>query len=312
MRVIFFGTADFAVPSLERLAGDRHIIVMCVTQPDRPQGRGLAPAPSPVKRAATTLGVLLSQPERPRAELFQSLQPDVGVVIAYGQLIRNDLLTLPSHGMFGVHPSLLPKYRGAAPVAWALLNGETTTGVSIFRLTERLDAGEIASQQPVTIDPQEDAEALIRRLAHLGAAELLRVLDALEAGRLTLRPQDESQATSAPKLTKVQGQVDWRQSAETIARLVRATNPWPGATTHWQGSSLKVWRVSLADAGQPPHDVEPGTVVHVAADWVDVTTGSGILRLHEVQPAGRRRMTIREFMAGHPLKVGERFGSQDA
>jgi len=308
MRVIFFGTSAFAVPSLEQLVAHHHIVAMCVTQPDRPQGRGLACEPSPVKQVALRFGLPLSQPERVRLDLCDSLQVDVGVVAAYGQLIPDDVLKKPPHGMLGVHPSLLPKYRGASPVAWALLNGETTTGVTIFRLNERLDAGELIVQQSVAIEPTEHAETLTNRLAQLGAQQLVRALELLHTGRAMFTPQEESQATFAPKFTKAQGRIDWHQPAAVIARLVRATVPWPGAMTAWKGEALKIWSVSLPETSTAVSGAAPGTIVHVGSDGVTVATGTGALCLHEVQAAGRRRMTIKEFLAGHPMRVGERFG----
>jgi methionyl-tRNA formyltransferase len=308
MRVIFFGTADFAVPSLEQLVAHGHTIVMCATQPDRPQGRGLIREPSPVKQAALRLGLPLSQPERLHVNLFESLRPEVGVAVAYGQLIKEDLLKVPTRGMLGVHPSLLPKYRGAAPVAWALLNGEVMTGVTIFRLNERLDAGDIIWQQALAIEPNEDAQALSGRLAQLGAQSLLRALESIGAGRTNFTRQDESQASFAPKLTKSQGRIDWRAPAEVIERLVRATTPWPGAATDWHGGSLRVWRVSVGNASAASCEASPGTVVQVAPDALTVATGQGTLAMREVQPAGRRRMSVQEFLAGHPVHVGERLG----
>ena len=306
MRVIFFGTSAFAVPSLEALHAHGHAVVMCVTQPDRPRGRGLALEPSPVKRAALRLETPLSQPEHLNAGLFGALHPDVGVVAAYGELIRRDVLALPMHGMLGVHPALLPAYRGAAPVAWAILNGETTTGVTIFKLNERLDAGSILIRQPVAIEPDEPADALTERLARHGASALLVALEALAAGRATCELQDESQATFAPKLTKVQGQVDWRAPADAIARLVRAMSPWPGATTTYGGKPLKLWKASLEVAA--PQGLAPGTVVHIGADGMTVAAGQGAVVIREVQPPGRRRMSVKEFLAGHPVSVGDKFG----
>ena len=310
MRIIFFGTAEFAVPSLERLASaaSGQTVVMCVTQPDRPQGRGLGVEPSPVKRTAERLGLPLLQPARLQAALFETLQPEVGVVAAYGRLIPGDLLALPPQGMLGVHPSLLPKYRGAAPVAWAILSGETTTGVTIFRLNERLDAGEMLSQQPVALEAGEDAEALTNRLARLGAEELLRTLETMAAGQVRVRAQDESQASVAPKLTKAQGQIDWRQSAEVIDRLVRATIPWPGAATTWRGGALKIWSAGVGE--RVAHTTAaPGTVIDETSEALVVATGQGTLIIKEVQPAGKRRMLVKEFLAGHPIQVGEKFGN---
>ena len=198
MRVIFFGTAAYAVPSLERLAAAGHTLALCVTQPDRRQGRGLTPQPSPVKQAAARLGVNMAQPERLDGRALAGVEADVGVVAAYGQLIRREVLELPARGVIGVHPSLLPKYRGAAPVAWALLNGETQTGTTIFQLDERLDAGPILSQRALAIEPSHTTATLTERLAGMGAEELVKTLEALEAGRITPRPQEESNATYAP------------------------------------------------------------------------------------------------------------------
>lgn len=306
MRVLFFGTSAFAVPSLEALVTARHAVVLCVTQPDRPQGRGLGREPSPVKRAAARLQLPLAQPERLEASACQSVQADIGVVAAYGNLISRELLDLPRHGMLGVHPSLLPKYRGAAPVAWALLNGETATGVTIFRLNERLDAGELLTQRRVAIEHTDDAEALTGRLAQLGAEELVRGVAQLEAGQARWTPQDDAQATFAPKLTKAQGRVNWSEPAEVIERLVRAAIPWPGASTELSGETIKVWRVAVERPGAAAAGAQPGTVVHVAAEAIGVATGSGVLELLDVQPAGRRRMTVNAFLAGHPIKVGDR------
>ena len=304
MRVIFFGTSEFAVPSLERLAASAHAVVMCVTQPDRPQGRGLQREPSPIKRAAQRLALSLSQPEQLRADLFAALRPEVGVVVAYGQLIRRELLDLPAHGMLGVHPSLLPAYRGAAPIAWALLNGECATGVTIFRLNERLDAGEIVAQESAAIEPGERSDALSRRLAERGAAALLRALEAIDAGRAAFTPQEESKASMAPKLTKAQGRIDWREPAEVIERLVRATLPWPGAATSWQDKPLKI--LSVVTGGAPStRQATPGTVIEVFSDRFSVAAGAGTVVVTEVQPSGRRPMTAKAFLAGHHVRVGD-------
>ena len=304
MRVTFFGTATFAVPSLEELVAHRHAVELCVTQPDRPRGRGLKPEPSPVKQAASRLGLPLSQPERLRAKVFEGLHPEVGVAAAYGQLIGPDVLAVPTQGIVGVHPSLLPKYRGAAPVAWAILEGMTMTGVTVFRLDERLDAGDIVSQRAVAIEPGENTQQLTERLAVLGAQELLRALDAIEAGRATFTPQHEAHASVAPKLSKAQGRIDWSQTAEAIERLVRATIPWPGATTAWRGKPLRVWSASSAASTE----AAPGTVVQVQPEGLTIATGSGTLLIRELQPPGRRRMPVRAFLAGHPIQPGDRFG----
>jgi methionyl-tRNA formyltransferase len=247
------------------------------------------------------------QPERLAAALFQGLESEIGVVAAYGQLIPREVLALPTQGMLGVHPSLLPKYRGAAPIAWAILNGESTTGVSIFKLNERLDAGAMLVQQAVPIEAGEDAQGLTTRLARCGADALLRTLEMMASGQARDQAQDESSASLAPKLTKAQGEIDWHQPAESIDRLVRATIPWPGASTTWRGGSLKI--VSAGVGGShAKQTAAPGTVIDVLADALAVATGQGTLMIREVQPAGKRRMSVREFLAGRPIQVGEKFG----
>ena len=303
MRVVVFGTSAFAVPSLERVAA-RHDIVLCVTQPDRPQGRGLHLEPSPVKRAATRLGLPLIQPQRLSASGLADVTADVGVLASYGQLVPGSVLAVPTHGVLGVHPSLLPKYRGAAPIAWAILNGETATGLTIYRLDKRLDAGEILCQRQVPMTPGEDAGQLTDRLALIGAEELMRGLEALACGRARFTPQDESQASCAPKFTKEQGQIDWRQPAEQIVRMIRALTPWPGATALWRGRPLRIWSARvLASSG-----ASPGCILQVGTEAVVVGAGQGAVAVTEVQLSGKRRMRVSEFLAGHPIKPGDTLG----
>jgi methionyl-tRNA formyltransferase len=307
MRVIFFGTSDFAVPSLQRLAGSRHEVVLCVTQPDRPQGRGLRRQPSPVKQAAEALNLPLAQPEHLDATICEGRAAAVGALAAYGQMVGPDVLGSFPHGMVGVHPSLLPKYRGAAPVCWAILNGETRTGVSIFKMNERLDAGDILLQESVDILPREDAAALTGRLAVHGADMLLRALDGLAEADIQPRPQDDAEATYAPKLTKAQGAIDWTQPADVIERLVRAMTPWPGATTSWKGEAVKILR-AVPRIGEIPAGAAPGSVITVESDRLVITAGRGAVEILDVQPAGRRRQSARQFLAGHRLKPGDLLG----
>ncbi len=303
MRVVLFGTAPFAVPSLERLIHSDHIVVLCVTQPDRPCGRGLVTEPPPVKQAALRLQVPIAQPQRPTAGLFSPAQVDVGVVIAYGRLIGRELLDALPYGMVGVHPSLLPKYRGAAPITWALLNGDPMTGVSIFRLSERLDDGEVLRQRLMPVRPDDTGPILTDRLAELGAEELVAALDSLANQTARATPQDHSQATLAPKLTKADGRINWRGPAEMIERQVRALVPWPGAWTQWQKTPVRIWRARVKSTTVSG---SPGTIVDIGADGLSVAAGQGIVVLEEVQLAGRRRMSVREFLSGHPMKVGDR------
>ncbi len=308
MRIVLFGTSAFAVPSLQVLVKRGHTIVQCVTQPDRPQGRGLKPQASPVKQAAQALRLPLTEPTdlRTTQQELRALNPDVGVVIAYGRLVPSDLLQLPTQGMVGLHPSLLPKYRGASPIVWALLNGDSRTGVTVFRLNERMDAGDILTQQPVSIGPQETAEVLSVRLAAMGAGLLADSLQALEQGTASFQPQNDAAATYTTKLTKAHGLVDWTASAAAIDRMVRALNPWPGVTTSLHGRSLRVWSTALAS--QPVlASAHPGTVIQLEDAGAVVATGQGALVIQDVQPAGRRRMSVREFLAGHVLRVGDQF-----
>ena len=303
MRILFFGTAQFAVPSLDALAAHGHTIVQCITQPDRPQGRGLRVDHSPVKQAALRLNLPLAQPERLSADALRGQTAEVGVVAAYGQLIRRDVLSLPTHGILGVHPSLLPKYRGAAPVPWALLKGEAVTGMTIFRLNERMDAGEMLLQQRVPVEPHEAADALLARLAQIGAHCVIKTLEQLEHGTVSAVPQDEGQATLAPKLTKAHGRIQWSEPAQQIDRVVRATIGWPGATTSWQGRELKIW--SAAAYAHAPGG-SAGTVVAVDQSAISVAAADGIIQITEVQAAGKRRMNVKEFLAGHRISVGDR------
>jgi methionyl-tRNA formyltransferase len=210
--------------------------------------------------------------------------------------------------MLGVHPSLLPRYRGASPLAWTILNADETTGATVFRLNERLDAGDTLLQRVVPTNPQDTAEGLSERLAQLGAALLLEALERLETNQASFTPQDEAGATYAPKLTKAQGRIDWRAPAAAIDRVVRATIPWPGASTDWHGQSLKLWATSF-DSHNHGKPGEPGTVLSATAEGIVVATGEGKLRIRELQLAGRRRMGVGEFLSGHPLHVGDILGS---
>ena len=322
MRVLFFGTSAFAVPSLDALARRGHELIGCCTQPDRPKGRGLVAQPSPIKEAAVRLGIPVQEPTDLRAALpeLQRLRPDLGIVIAYGRIVPREVLDAPRHGMLGLHPSRLPKYRGADPIRAAMLAGETDTAVTIFRLNERMDAGEIALQEDVPIDPIETAEELTLRLAHRGADRLADAVDRLAAGTLTLIPQDDRQATFTSKLSKSDGAIAWDAPAERIARQVRALVPWPGVHTTWHGEPLKVWAAHVEVGSSGPGvggsiesaaagSREPGTVIRVGAEGIVVATGTGQLTITELQAPGGRRMPARDFLAGHRIVPGERFGA---
>lgn len=304
------GTSAFAVPSLEWLLASRHAVLAVVTQPDRPQGRGRRIAYSPVKRVALAQRLRVLQPRRASEPQFlaelKSLAPQVIVVAAYGQLLLPALLAIPPLGCVNVHASLLPKYRGAAPVNWALIRGERVTGVTIMLIDETLDTGPILSQSELAVDPSDDAGALQERLAACGAEALVRALDGVESGSLTPVPQDHAQATYAPKLRKEDGLIVWAQSAVDLANLIRGVTPWPGAVTTHQGKLLRVWRATprgMSGAGTPGR---VATVDRLGA-WVE--TGDGYLVLTEVQPASGRRMDAAAYARGHGLRPGDVLGT---
>ncbi len=302
MRVVFLGTPEFAVPSLERLVAAGHDVLLALTQPDRPLGRGLREGMSPVKRAALRLGLPVAQPERVRrpdsVEMLRALAPDAMVVVGYGQIIPQSVIDIPPHGIVNVHSSLLPKYRGAAPAQWAIVNGETRTGVTTMRIDAGLDTGDILLARETEIGPEETAVELNARLSLLGADLLLETLDGLAAGAIAPRKQDSSQATLAPILKKEDGLIDWRRSAESIHNLVRGMQPWPGAFTTFRGQTLRIWRTRLAP-GSEPRPLGSGSFLRL--NPLTVACGAGALELIEVQLEGRRRMSAADFANGQRI-----------
>ncbi len=303
------GTPDFAVPSLVSVAQSGHDLVGVVTRPDRPRGRGQQMQPTDVKAAVVSLGldVPVLHPESLRDENFyaqlQALEPDLFVVVAFLILPRS-VLAIPKLGSVNVHPSLLPKYRGAAPIQWAIINGETETGVTIFQLSPRVDAGDILIQQKVAIGGDETAGELYERLKVKGAELLIRAVDGMAEGSVIPVPQKDEGVSRAPKLEKEDGEIDWSKGAGDIRNLIRGTNPFPGAFTLWRAKLLKVHRATV-DTGQG----EAGTVI--GADGkrgLIVGTGEGTLALDEVQPAGKKRMSGADFVRGYRIEVGEKFG----
>lgn len=301
------GTPAFAVPSLRRLAAGGHQVAAVVTNPDRPQGRGQRLAPPPVKEAALELGLEVLQPaaldEPGLAERLTALEPDLFAVVAFSILPR-PLLALPSLGSVNLHPSLLPAYRGAAPIIWAVIRGERKTGLSTFLLNPRVDAGDLLLQEEVGIDPEETAGELEARLAPLGADLLVRTVDGLGQGVITPRRQDQSRVSRAPKLQKEDGRLDWNQPAEALRNRIRGTNPMPGAFTQWRGGLLKVHR-SRPATGRG----EPGAVLLAdPRQGLVVATGDGALLLTEVQPAGKPPMEGSAFVRGYPVQAGDHLG----
>ena len=320
MKIVFFGTPEFAVPSLDAVLAVGEVAAV-VTRADKPRGRGLRVEPPPVARAANEYALDVLQPASLRDPAFlarlRALAPDVGVLVAYGRLVPPEVLAIPPHGIVNVHPSLLPRYRGAAPVPRAIAAGDTETGVTILYLSEELDAGDIILQKTVPIGPEDTTRTLTARLAGEGAALLAEALRLIEAGRAPRLPQDHARATWAPRLMREEGRIDWGRPAGAIVNLVRACDPWPGAFTFLKGHELKIWRATAIQgdagsgtiaAGGPP---APGTVLRVPADDrtpLAVAAGEGVVHVHEVQPAAGRRMSAAAYARGRALEPGVALG----
>jgi len=310
MKIVFFGSPEAALPSLERLLAAGHGIELVITQPDKPAGRGKAPTPPPVKEMALRLGIPLLQPERIRQDervlkTLEKIAPDIIVVVAYGQIIPSAIIDLPRHRSVNVHFSLLPKYRGAAPVQWAILSGEKKTGVTVFELNEKMDEGDILSQLETDIGPRETARELEERLSGLGAGLLIDTLEKID--RLPHIRQDQAQATLAPRLHKGQGKIDWRKDAVSIDRMVRAFSPWPGAFTSFRGQRIIIHGGSPLTVPAPPLD--PGRVVEVRREGPVVCCGGDSAYLIErLQRENRKEMAAADFLHGTRIEKGDCLG----
>ncbi|HEX6948727.1 MAG TPA: methionyl-tRNA formyltransferase [Nitrospira sp.] len=305
MRIVFMGTPEFAVPSLEALLKSDDQVVGIVTQPDRPKGRGQQLSLSPVKVIAQREGLPLLQPTKMKdpgfmAELSE-WKPDVIAVAAFGRILPPAILSLPPRGCINVHGSLLPKYRGAGPIQWALINGETETGITTMLMDEGMDTGAMLLQASMAISPDDTAGSLSARLAEIGGRLLVDTLARLKAGTLTPRPQDHSQATLAPLLKKEDGAINWAMPALSIANRIRGLTPWPGAFTFLNTDRWTICRAAvISEATALP----PGQIMALRKDAIHVATGQGVLAIHELQPANSRRMPAAQYLAGHPLQVG--------
>jgi len=317
MRIVFFGTPQFAVPTLDRLLASGHSIVGVVTQPDRPRGRGQRVTEGPVKTVALAHGVPVMQPDRLKTpeflDAFARMSADLGVVAAYGKILPEDVLRIPRLGLINVHASLLPRWRGAAPVERAVMAGDTETGVTIMRVVRQLDAGPTFAMATRTIGLDETAQQVERDLARLGAELLAQVVNRMAQGHLEETPQDDTLATYAPRLTKEEGLLDWKRPAMAIHNSVRGLHPWPHAFSFLGGSRYIILRTSTGEGsgGCEPRDAAaaPGTVREASGDRFTVAAGDGLVRILEIQPEGRRPMHAREFLAGHPVRPGARFDS---
>jgi methionyl-tRNA formyltransferase len=309
LRVVFFGTPAFAVPTLEALLASRHTVVAAVTQPDRPRGRGQQTTHAPVKAAALAAGVPVLQPDSLRAaetvSSLTGLSADLGVVAAYGKILTTEVLAVPRLGLINVHASLLPRYRGAAPVHRAIVGGEHETGITIMRVVKALDAGPMLAKAHRPIGPDDTSEEVERDLARIGAALAVATIDLMQSGAVSETPQREADATYARRLTREDGAIDWSRPAGDIHNLIRGLQPWPHAFT-FLGSTRYILLRSRVDPKSS--GVPPGTIVEAAGDRLCVAAGAGVLSVLEIQAEGRRPMSAREFLAGRALPLGATFG----
>ena len=314
-KAIFFGSAEFSLPTLRKLhAADSIDLIGVVTQPVKPRGRGLQPTPTPVQHFAEKVGLTVWAPARVRdpqlLAQIQHLRPDFMVVVAYGQILPPALLAIPPYGILNVHASLLPAYRGPAPIQRALLNGEDRTGVTIMRIDEGVDTGDILAKEEVPIRPEDTAQTLHDTLAERGAELLLRILPDYLAGRLTPQKQDPQQASYAPKITREDSWIDWGQPAQRIWYQIRALNPWPGAVARLPTSKrpiLKIWQGRPAQPEELPPEAasaRPGTILQVGPQGILVACGEGALWIERLQQEGGRVLGWKEFVAGHPMQPG--------
>ena len=313
MRIVFMGTPEFAVPSLEALLKSDDRVVGIVTQPDRPRGRGQRLSPSPVKVLAQRDEIPLLQPTTMTDPSFMAelsgWKPDVIAVAAFGRILPPAILSLPSRGCINVHGSLLPKYRGAGPIQWALINGESETGITTMLMDEGMDTGAILLQASMAIEPDDTAGSLSPRLADLGGRLLVETLAQSKAGTLTPRPQDHGQATLAPLLKKEDGAVNWTMSATSIANRIRGLTPWPGAYTFLKADR---WTISRSVVLDEATTLAPGQIIALTKDAIHVATGKGVLAIRELQPANGRRMPVAQYLAGHPLQTGMHLSQSEA
>ena len=311
MRVLFWGTPEFATPPLRALLGEGFDVVGVVTQPDKPIGRSRSTLqPPPVKQVAVEEGIPVLQPAKPRLEDFvdelRGLQPDISVVVAYGHILPRAVIDLPPRGTLNIHASLLPRYRGAAPIQAAILDGADRTGVSIMRMVERLDAGPVILQLPTDVANDETYGELALRLSETGAAAIIEALALLEIGKAIETPQEESEATYAPKIDRAATRVDWTRDAHAVSRIVRAYDPRPGAFTTLDASGAEVKLFGARFAPSTASD-QPGQVIGVDHEGIVVACGQGAVRLLQVQPAGKKRMRADEWLRGRGIAVGRRF-----
>lgn len=310
MDIVYMGTPDFAVPALEKLIEAGHKITAVVTQPDRQRGRGKEILYSPVKECALKYDIPVLQPEKiksPEAvERLRTYQADIFVAAAFGQILSKEILDMPRYGCVNIHASLLPRYRGAAPIQWAVINGEEKTGVTIMQMDEGLDTGDIITQREVLIAQEETGESLFEKLSVLGADLLVETLEMIRRQDVVKRKQDTSLSTYARMLKKEDGRIDWCRTSKQIEQQIRGMNSWPSAYTVWNGKTLKIWK---AQWNQSVHAYAPGTILAVEKESVTVACGEGMIRILELQMEGKKRMSVKDFLLGYHMEEGGRLES---
>ncbi len=309
MRIIFMGTPDFSVPTLRALVEGGHEVIAVVTQPDKPKGRGKAVQMTPVKEQALEYGIPVYQPVKVRDPLFvqtvAELKPDVIVVVAFGQIIPKSILDMPKYGCVNIHASLLPKYRGAAPIQWAVIDGEKESGITTMMMAEGLDTGDMLEKTVLPLDEKETGGSLHDKLSMEGGKLILSTLLKLEDGTAVPTPQTEEGTCYAKRLTKELGDVDWSAAAVSIERLIRGLNPWPSAYTCWNGRTVKLWAAEVMEGAAA--SARPGQVVKSDKHSLLVQTGDGILSIRELQMEGKKRMDVESFLRGYPVPEGAVF-----
>ena len=303
------GTPEFAAPSLKTLIAAGEDVAAVVTQPDKPKGRGKHLSPPPVKELALKYNIPVLQPEKIRDEAFiniiQKLRPDIIVVIAYGKILPKAILDIPPKGCINVHASLLPKYRGAAPINWAIINGEKETGITTMLMDEGMDTGDILLTERVEIQDNDTTDSVYEKLKDIGANLLIKTISGLKKGMGRTIDQDDSYATYAPMLKKEDGRIDWAIKPEEIRNLIRGMYPWPGAYTRWEGKQLKIFKAQVASEERTSE--EPGVIIKTSTDGIYVATGAGILLITELQPENKSKMSASEFIKGYKIGKGQIF-----
>lgn len=315
MRVVFMGTPDFAVGALQAIIEAGHQVAAVVTQPDKPKGRGKELQMTPVKACAAAHDIPVFQPvkiKEPEAvNVLRGYQADIFVVAAFGQILSEEILTMPKYGCVCIHASLLPKYRGAGPIQWSIINGEKTTGVTIMQMDRGIDTGDMLMKTEVEIDPKETGDSLHDKLAAAGAALIVKALPEIESGKVTPQKQNDAESCYAKMLQKSMGKIDWKMDAGKLDCLIRGLISWPGASTTFRGKTLKIWEEEPVAATVLPGQISeapPGTILGVEKDAFYVQTGDGVLKVLAVQMEGKKRMAVKDFLLGYPIKAGECLG----